>query len=267
MRKPFILALILILSSCSFGPSGGDNRGSEQADSTLKAINKSLELVNQKQGIVSVSTQEKESMHSIADNRRIQNRITGNILLIDSVMNDSRDRLLNLERLLGSHRRKITELEAEITGMSRTIETKQQEIDSLKTSLARSSRLAASLHDSLRTGYVLAAPQDSLAKWKIIEKDGGFLGIFGSSWRMSGHIPLKRFSRVNRLKSYRIVVPAKAGKFSLMTLHNRNSYSIARDNGKNSDSTRRGNDSSVIVIKSPEEFWAASQILVIKLPK
>lgn len=268
MRKPFILAfLIILLSSCRFGPPGAGNKGSELADSTLKAINNSLELVNQKQGIVSVSSREKESMHNIADNRRIQNRITGNIVLIDSVMNDSRDRLLNLEKALGSHRRKIAELEQEITWMARSIEAKQQEIDSLKTALARSSSLAAALHDSLRTGYVLAAPQDSLAKWKIIEKSGGFLGIFGSSWRMSGHIPLKKFSRINRLKSYRIVIPSKTGKFSVMTLHNRNSYSVVRENGKRTGVNRRGTDSSVIVIKSPEEFWAASHILVIKLPR
>jgi hypothetical protein len=268
MRKPFILSLlILLLSSCSFGPPDADNRGSEMADSTLKAINSSLELVNQKQGIVSVSSRAKESMHSIADNRRIQSRITGNIVLIDSVMNDSRERLSSLEKTLGSHRRKIAELEEEITGMARTIETKQREVDSLKTALARSSSLASALHDSLRAGYVIAAPQDSLAKWKIIEKEGGFLGIFGSSWRMSGHIPLKKFSRINRLKSYRIAIPARAGKFSVMTLHNRNSYSIVKDNGKHSDANRHGSDSSVIVIKSPEEFWAASHILVIKLPR
>ena len=127
----------------------------------------------------------------------------------------------------------------------------------------RAGRLAASLQDSIRTGYVLAAPQDSLAKWKIIEKDGGFFGFLGSSWRLSGHIPLRRFARVNRLKSCRIVVPASAGNYSVMTLHSKNSYAITKHQGEN----RRGTDSSVIVIRSPQEFWAASRILVIKLPR
>ncbi len=260
MRKPLILACFL-LASCSSSPTGTDSRSSDQADSTLKAINKSLELVNQKQGIISVSGTMPETMHNLADNHRIQSRIEGNIVLIDSVMTDNRIRLLDLERTLGSHRKKIAELEEEISGMAQTIETKQQEIDSLKNALAKSASIAASLHDSLRIGYVLAAPQDSLAKWKIIEKDGGILGIFGSSWKLSGHIPLRKFSRINRAKAYKIIVPAKPGSFSVLTLHNKNAYTVARENGK------PGSDSSVIVIRSPEAFWAASHILIIKLPK
>jgi hypothetical protein len=265
MRNPFIFAL-LVLSSCSFAPQGTD-RNSEQADSTLRAINKNLELVNQKQGIVSVSSRITETTRSIADNRRIQSRITGNIVLIDSVMNDNRARLSNLEKTLGNHRRKIAVLEGEVSGMTRNIDSKQMEIDSLKSVLSRSGNRTAAMHDSLRTGYVLAAPQDSLAKWQIIEKDGGILGIFGSTWRLSGHIPLHHFSRVNRARSFRITVPAKPGRFAVMTLHNRNAYSIVKERDKHPGTNRRGTDSSVIVINNPGEFWAASHILVIKLPR
>ena len=266
MRKPFILAL-LTLSSCSLAPSGTD-RNSEGVDSTLRAINKKLELVNQKQGIVSVASRSSETMNNIADNRRIQNRITGNIVLIDSVMNDNRNRLFTLEQTVGSHRRKIAALEKEISGMSRRIETKQREIASLKSALGHAESLKTNLHDSLRTAYVLAAPQDSLAKWRIIEKhDGGFFGIFGDSWRLSGHIPLRRFTRVNRLTAYRISVPAKPGSFSVLTLHNQKSYSIATEKGTKAVAKKREADASVIVINSPNEFWAASNILVIKLSK
>jgi transcription antitermination factor NusG len=262
MRKPLIILSLLLLSSCGFTPSGAD-RGSASADSTLQAINNNLELVNQKQGIVSVASKVAESISSIADNRRIQNRIEGNIVLIDSVMDDNRVRLVDLEKRLESHRRKTAELEQEISGMEQSIAMKQLEVDSLKRCLIRSGNIAASLNDSLRAGYVLAAPQDSLAKWKIIEKDRGFFGFLGSSWRLSGHIPLRRFARVNRLKTYKIAVPAKAGSYTVMTLHNKSSYTIAKHQGEN----RQGTDSSVIVIRNPQEFWEASHILVIKLPR
>lgn len=265
MRKLLIL-VFLLLNSCGFRQQGREG-GSEQSDSTLKAINRNLELVNQKQGIISVASRQPESLTSIADNYRLQNRITGNIELIDSVMSDNRSRLQALERMLGLNRRRIEELEQEITGLEQTIDAKEREIDSLKRALVHSGNLASALHDSLKTGYVLAAPQDSLAKWKIIEKNGGLFGLFGSSWRLSGHIPLKKFNRVNMLKTNRISIPAKAGNFTILTLHNRKTYTVAKVKESRPAANRKSADSSVIYINSPEQFWSASHILVIKLHK
>lgn len=265
MRRLFIL-FFFVISSCGVRQHDrSENDG--RADSTLKAINRNLELVNQKQGIISVTSRETESLTSIADNRRIQNRIGGNIELIDSVMSDQRLRLLSQQRLLGINRHRIGTLEQQVAGLERTIDQKQHEIDSLRKALAHTSNIAATLHDSLRTAYVLAAPQDSLAKWKIIEKKGGILGFFGSTWRLSGHIPLKRFTRVNMLKTNRIGIPAKEGNFKVMTLHNQNSYSIRNNQAAQMKKSRKTADSSVIVINRPGAFWSASHILVIKLPK
>jgi hypothetical protein len=262
MRKPFIL-LFLAISSCAFQRQGRDGNN-ERADSTLKAINRNLELVNQKQGIISVASNQFESLNSIADNRRIQNRIEGNIVLIDSVMSDHRARLLALERLLGINRRRVNELELQIASLEQALDAKQREIDSLKRALNRSGAVASSLHDSLRTAYVLMAPQDSLEHWKVIVKKGGVLGI-GSTWRLSGHVPLKKFTRVNLLKTGRVVVPAKAEKFKVMTVHDPKSYTVTDTKGKSGGKGSKKN-SSVITISDPGQFWTTSRILVIKLP-
>lgn len=263
MRRLFIFAF-LFLVSCGYSQQERIESGKDE-DSTLKAINRNLELVNQRQGIIPVTSRDPETLISIADNRRIQNRIEGNILLIDSVMNDNRSRLKSLERMLGLDRRRIGELETEINGLQYSIDSKQREIDSLKRALVHSDNLAASLHDSLRTCYVLVAPQDSLAKWRVIEKSGGLFGVLGTSWRLSGHIPLKRFSRVNMVRTNRIAVPAKAGNFTIMTLHNRRAFTIAKNRTNRTASSRRDLDSSVITISNPGAFWSASHILVIKL--
>ena len=259
MRNPFILVL-LVLSSCGMQQAERDG-DSERADSTLRAVNRRLELVNQKLGIVPVTSRVKESSSNIADNHRIQHRIYDNIGLIDSMMSDIRSRLTSLERMLGASNRRLGEYEQEISNLEQSIDSKQLEIDSLRKSLVRSANLAGSLHDSLATAYVLVAPQDSLARWKVIEKNGGMFGMFGSSWQFSGNVPLRRCSRINLLKTGRIIVPAKAGSFTLMTPHNRKSYLVKTESG------RRSADSSVIVISNPNEFWATSHILVIKLPQ
>jgi hypothetical protein len=256
-----LLLLILFLSSCN-----GKNRTRENMErvaSTLEVINKNLEFINQKQGLISVSSRQVEGVYNIAENRRIQSRISRNILLIDSVMNDNRTRLGNLEKKLQQSRSRISGLEKIVASMQRTLAAKQQEIDSLKTALEQSSLFIAKLSDSLHTVFYLAAPEDSLKKWKIIEKKGSFLGIIGGSNRLTDAFSLERFARFDKTTARRIPIPAGINDFEFISPHNRDSYSIREPAGITPSAKKT--PLSYLVVRNPDRFWAASRVLVIQL--
>jgi hypothetical protein len=263
MRIVFFL-LLLILAACSKNSS--DKESVEQVTSSLGTINKNLEYVNQKQGIVAVTSHEKEGVYNIASNRRIQTRISRNITLIDSVMTDNQNRLKTLDIEYAQSRNKISLLEKLVESMTTTIETKQHELDSMKTALKQSNLTITKLSDSLHTVYFLAAPQDSLKKWKIIERDGSVLGIIGGSNRLSDSISLSRFTRYDRTTAKRLPIPASIGHFELITAHNRKSYSLKKQDSDDRQTEKNGS-MTYLVVNNPDKFWRLSRLLVIKLEK
>jgi archaellum component FlaC len=263
MRILCIIAL-MTLSSCGLRHSG-NQLGVEDTADTLKAINTKLERLNQKQGIVTIASRQVETVTNVAENRRIQSRIIRNIALIDSVLNDHRARISSLEKQLGESRKSVRELEQNLSDMPITLEARQMEIERLRGGIERSGSTIAALHDSLRSVYLVAARTDSLERWKIIEKNGGVTRLFGSSFRLSGHLPLKKFTRIDKLKTSRIMIPASARNVVVMTLHDRNAYFIQDDNATDPDRTRQPAPSCALIITDPVKFWAASSALVIKI--
>jgi len=263
MRIMCIIAL-MTLSSCGLRHSGSQRSVEDTAD-TLKAINTKLERLNQKQGIVTIANHQVETVTNVAENRRIQNRIIRNIALIDSVLNENRTRIIALEKQLGESRKDVRELEQNLSDMPNTLESRQMEIERLRSGLERSGNTIATLHDSLRSVYFIAARTDSLRHWKIIEKNGSISRLFGSSVRLSGQMPLRKFTRIDKLKTSRIMIPASARNVVLMTLHDRNAYIFQDDNAAAPDRSRQPAASCILVITDPVRFWAASNALVIKI--
>jgi hypothetical protein len=255
----------MTLSSCGFQHSGSE-RSVEEAADTLKAVNTKLEILNQKQGIISVSSRQVETISNVAENRRIQSRIIRNIALIDSVMSDNRVRIRTLEKKIYEDRRQIAGLEQELSEMQKNIEVRQLETERFRIGMERSGITIAGLHDSLRAVYLIAAKTDSLVKWNIIEKNGGIPHLFGNPFRLSGYMPLKKFIRLDRMKTSRIVIPASAGNIMVMTLHDRNAYVIRKSTSTEPDLNRQtGGASCTLVITDPDKFWALSNALVIKI--
>jgi hypothetical protein len=256
--------VLMTLSSCGFQNSGSQ-RSVEDAADTLKAINTKLELLNQKQGIVPIASPEVETISNVAENRRIQSRIIRNITLIDSSMRADRASIHSLGVQIGETRRQIAALEQGRSEMQKAIEAGQMENERLKIGLERSGITNASLQDSLRAAYLITAPADSLEKWKIIEKNGSMPRLLGSTFRLSGYLPLKKFTRLDKLKTNKVIIPASARNVMVMTLHDCNTYLIREESTTPAEATRQHKASCTLLITDPVRFWAASNALVIKI--
>jgi hypothetical protein len=148
--------------------------------------------------------------------------------------------------------------------MTRTLDTKQHEIDSLKTALEQSNTFIAKLSDSLHTVFYLAAPEDSLKKWKIIEHKGSLLGIIGGTDRLTDTFTLDRFARFDKTTARRIPIPARMNRFEFITAHNKKSFTVQKPPGVDSAAGKKI-PLTYLMVNNPDEFWASSRILVIKL--
>lgn len=263
--RTYLILTLLALAACS-GQNSVDRQAGKQADMELKKINRNLELLNQKQGVIAVSGNERETPDNIAENRRIQASISGSIHMIDSVISSTAVRLDTLNRELAGKSRQLADLDQAISDLQLRMETKQAEIDSLKNALKHTKLSVAKISDSIHTVYYMAAPKDSLKQWNITETRGSFLGLVGGSTQLGSKVMLERFTRLNRKKTKAIAVPAEIGHFEFVTPHNQASYSIRPASDSIAPAAQKQNGTRAwLVINNPDEFWAASRILVIQL--
>jgi len=257
-----VALLLLLLVSCG---RGGEERIREY-NRTLGRINANLELINRKEGMIIATGSSTEGVYDAKDSRRIESAITDNLRAIDSIMAVNRSELDTLRQRLAKGDRTIQELKKTVDGLGRTLELKEQEILRLKKELDRSHLSIARLTDSLNTAFYIAAPEDSLKKWDIVRKKGGFLGIIGGTRQLDENISLRRFARLDKNRARRIPVPARKGDFRIVTTHNRDSYSVSEEGPGGPEAMRAGNlRLCYLVVEDPARFWAVSNLLVIEL--
>ncbi len=249
--------LLLLLTSCG----RSDAERIREYNLALETINDNLALINQKEGVIVSAGSSVEGVYDAAGSRKIETAITANLRAIDSAMSSSRRELDLLREKLSSGSRTIQELQKTVANLQTTLDLKEKEIQRLRKELERSHLSIARLTDSLNTVFYIAAPEDSLKRWRIMRKKGGFLGIVGGTRRLDENLSLQRFARLDRNRATRIPVPARKGDFRLVTTHKRDSYAISRGSPTAPENMRL----SYLVILDPARFWAVSNLLVIEL--
>jgi len=144
----------------------------------------------------------------------------------------------------------ILALKEELAGLNFSIAVLNDTISVIKD---KNKALAGVINDKtneLNTAYFIVGERKELIEKKILNKEGGFLGL-GKSQKIAGDVDLNEFTRIDirNLKS----IPLGVKKATLMSVHPAGSYELIMTEKKVEE----------IVIKDPAIFWEKSRMLVI----
>lgn len=248
----------------------------QDASSKDSLINNFLETLNQiEANLAEIKSKEKiisqETAMGNELNKPARERINEDLRMINDLMADNKKMVASLSSKLSQSRFKVSELEKMISMTNQQLAERDTIIFGLKNELANLNFSIASLNDTiskinnqnkdlattvvnknneLNTAYFVVGPRKVLIEKKILNKEGGFLGL-GKTQKLAGDVNLANFTKIDMrsLKS----IPLGVKKATLMSVHPVGSYEIV------------GSDKNVeeIIIKDPIAFWQKSKMLII----
>ncbi|MBK6963503.1 MAG: hypothetical protein IPH20_06020 [Bacteroidales bacterium] len=248
----------------------------QDASSKDSLINNFLETLNQiEANLAEIKSKEKiisqETAMGNELNKPARERINEDLRMINDLMADNKKMVASMSSKLSQSRFKVSELEKMISMTNQQLAERDTIIFGLKNELANLNFSIASLNDTiskinnqnkdlattvvnknneLNTAYFVVGPRKVLIEKKILNKEGGFLGL-GKTQKLAGDVNLANFTKIDMrsLKS----IPLGVKKATLMSVHPVGSYEIV------------GSDKNVeeIIIKDPIAFWQKSKMLII----
>lgn len=283
-----LIALPLLMVSCENKEQLARISQLEQQQADLLAagnskdslINDFLETMNQiEANLKEIKTKEKlisqETASGTELSKPVRERINEDIRLINELLSDNKKKIASLSAKLSNSKIKITELEAELKNMieltNQQMAERNSEIQVLKNELAGLNFNIAALNDTisiirdnnrqlatsvtektneLNTAYFIVNSRKALIEKKIINKEGGVLGI-GRTQKIAGDVNLAEFTKIDirSLKS----IPLGVKKATLMSVHPEGSYELIGTEKKIEE----------LLIKDPAAFWQKSKMLII----
>lgn len=143
------------------------------------------------------------------------------------------------------------QLAATVVNLEVTVDTLKNKSDFQRKVIDTQTALIESKDEELNTAYIAVGSYKSLKENKVIDKEGGILGI-GATEKLSDELNQQAFNRID-IKDVTII-PLGSEKAELVTTHPKGSYELAA-NGIN--------NTTQLLILDPEEFWASSKYLVL----
>lgn len=233
---------------------------------TLNEIESNLAEIKSKEKLIS-----KETSSGTELSRSSRQRVNEDIKLINALMAENKEKISSLNYKLKQSNIRIAEFEKMIEATNQQLAIRDHEIDSLKTELSTLNFTIAVLNDTinnyanrnvaltnqvtertneLNTAYYVIGEKKELIEHKILNKEGGVLGI-GRTQKVAGDVDLNDFTKVDirNLKS----IPLDVKKATIMSVHPAGSYELI-------GTDKRVNE---LVIKDPVLFWQKSRMLVI----
>jgi myosin heavy subunit len=233
---------------------------------TLNLIEANLAEIKTKEKIISQETGSGNEL-----NKPARERINEDIRTINELMANNKKMISSLNDKLRNSKLKVSELDKMIESTNLLLAERDTEIETLKSELTNLNFSIATLNDTisriknrnqelattvvnknneLNVAYFVVGPRKELIEKKILNKEGGFLGL-GRTQTLAGDVNLADFTKIDMrsLKS----IPLGVKKATLMSVHPAGSYEII------------GTDKKVeeIIIKDPAAFWQKSKMLVI----
>jgi hypothetical protein len=245
----------------------------QQRDSTIDVfvesfseIQTNLDSIKTRQEIISVSA-------SNSPERRQTQRdmINEDIRLINTLLEDNRNKIADLEKQLQNSNYKssqfqklitslrqqlaqkeneLLELKGELASLNMTVENLNVSIDTLRSMGRTQTRLIDAQTSKLNTAFWTVGTARDLEKKGVIDRQGGFLGI-GKEEKLRRDFENDNFNRINIYETQ--TIPVNLKKVKLVTSHPTDSYTLEKN----------GDQVANIQITDPEKFWRASKYLVV----
>lgn len=234
---------------------------------TFEQIENDLNMVKQKQNMVTVQTNDPEFRQ---DRKQA---ILKDIQMMNSLLEDSKNRIAALSRKLKESGIKMKEMEDKIASLNTLLEARDADINDLKRYLEEKDFKLAELNKNLDSVQVAHAKSQEIIRQQeselnkaffvygtykdlkakgLLTKDGGFLKL-GQKTELRDSMNEKLFTRIdiNETKTF----PIHAKKAHLVTDHPKNSYTYVQENG----------EIAYLEIRNPQEFWKISKYAVVEV--
>ncbi len=236
---------------------------------SMAQIRENLNDIKVKQNLISEETRDKEN---IGEDMRAQ--IEQDLETISSLMDDNRKRLASLNRQVRNSDVKIEEFENIVASLSEEIEQRNMEISTLRDNMHQlnisNEALAANIEELeedrnekqqvieektelLNTAYYVFGTKKELHDQEIIDRKGGLLGL-GKTTVVQSDLPKDYFKKVDISQMEQVQVPGKIA--SLLSLHPAGSYLVETDEEE---------ETSMILIEKPDEFWSNTRYLIVSI--
>lgn len=235
--------------------------------SAFNSINKNLQIIKQKENIISMSAA--EAPDGIVSSEKIKD----DILLIYKLLEENKKTVNKLRNKLEKTNMINKEMRKSLDILSESIEQKNNEISDLRNKLTKKNTEMQSLHgkldsliksnekkkktinkqrEILNTGYYVIGTSKELYNRGITNKTGGIIGI-GDVNELEGYFDKSHFKKIEIHKKRRIHL--NCDKARLLSAHPLVSYKYTGPEGKIED----------LIITRPEKFWSTSKYLVIEV--
>ncbi|MBS3774603.1 MAG: hypothetical protein KGY70_05425 [Bacteroidales bacterium] len=253
------------------------NQTIEQKDSTIAALKKQYEQLEQKLQMVTQAV-EGDSLDLgdvTGDNlkKRLQ-RVTDLMQTNKEQVKSLQDELRGARYQANKYRKRTGELEDEVERMddslkaiNRDLKAKTERIEDMlsemeeqETTISKLTQKKEAYKDSLEeknkllnTAYYAVGPEKELRADDVVMKKGGLLGFIGQTTVLDPAFSQSDFYIFDKSTERSITIEARKRRIEVVTPHPDNSYDLEEEDGEN----------TVLNIKDQEKFWKAGKYLVV----
>jgi DNA repair exonuclease SbcCD ATPase subunit len=240
----------------------------------FNSVENNLDEVSAKQHLISVNT---DKAGDLKFNRKA--RIVDEINAINALMEENKKVIEELQNSLKNASTQSIEYQKQLQNtidvLNKQVELKNAELEILHTKLSTlnvsvsklekivdtllfdnksKTKKIAELSDALHTAYYVIGDNKELIAAKIIDKQGGILGL-GRTTKLSENFDHSKFSKIDYTKAYTLSI--NSPKVKIITNHPSDSYSLQQD-------IRHNGAIRNLKIIDPEKFWSVSKYLVVE---
>ncbi len=212
------------------------NAGSEMKKPTKEMINEQINAINDlmdqnKKKIAELNSKLKKSSGKNAELQKM-------IATLNDQMEQKNKELEALNQQIATLNTKVEKLNTDVSDLTAQNETKKKTIDEQTV--------------AMHTAYYTVGNSKQLRDTKVINKEGGFLGL-GKHPILRSDFNADAFKQIDITQTTSIPVNSKEAK--MITTHPADSYKMNMENNKVTN----------IVITNPDKFWKASKYLVVQI--
>ncbi|MEI6816536.1 MAG: hypothetical protein WCL14_07985 [Bacteroidota bacterium] len=285
--KKYLVILILGLSIFGCKDHEAENRiaqllkqkdslmmSENQKDSSINSfvgsfneIEANLDSVKKHQSIITLKSKNKSELSPNA-----KDRINEDIKMINDLMDQNKQKLsylneklrqndfkiVSLQKMIETLKGQLLSKDSELVELNKQLVAVNANVVQLKSNIAelkangeKQSQTIQEQTTKLNTAYFVLGTYKELKTKKILDKDGGFLGI-GRTEKVKDDFNTDAFTKIDITQTNNIKIESK--KAELVTTHPAGSYKLERNDKKVFEK---------LVITNPEKFWSASKYLVI----
>jgi uncharacterized coiled-coil protein SlyX len=274
--------LLVVLSACNQAELAKSNQDKDSLIAVLNErdasindfvtsfndVERNLDSVAVRQHIINVTSDKPNELkgaqrsHINSEIEAINNLMSQNrkkIAEINHRVKSSANKNRQLEKMIATLNDQLTQKNTELADLNAKLNALNAEVTLLQTSVdtlnARNGMQSQTIADetkALHTAYYIIGKSKELQNAKIIDRQGGLLGI-GKTAKLTGDFDNSKFTQIDYTQTSSIAVNSD---MKIITSHPSNSYTLDKSD-KDKDLVNN------IVITNPEKFWSASKYLVI----